>query len=181
MSKNYNLKRKIRDYEFLNLNLEKNVYKLPLPKIVHPANRKTIQSHIDKKESGKYSRINIDQDEYDKLMYSKRDKNIKKIQSSYYYAIHNSIKERKNKAIILKREMKDRIIQFIKELVDSTINTLSTENSNRMNKPGQSLTHRYNNDKLISSNNFQIVKVIDSKILNSGEILNKSKINDSNC
>jgi hypothetical protein len=110
MSKNYNLKRKIRDYEFLNLNLEKNVYKLPLPKIVHPANKKIIQSQMHKMESGKYSRINIDQDEYDKLMYSKRDKNIKKIQTSYYHAIHNSIKERKNKAINLNREMRDRIL-----------------------------------------------------------------------
>ena len=113
MSKNNYLKRKIRDYEFLNLNLEKNVYKLPLPKIVLPVNKKKMQSQFDKIESGKYSRINIEQDEYEKLMLTKRDKQIKNIQSSYYYAINNSIKEKRSKAIMNKKDIKDRTNTFI--------------------------------------------------------------------
>lgn len=177
MSKNTFLKRKLRDYEFLNLNLEKHVYKLPLPKIVLPATKKKIKSDVEKLEPGKYSRINMDQDEYEKLVLLKKEKNFNNIKSSYFIAMNQSIKDKKYKVFNINKDNKDNVMNFESDIANISETIVLTDSSKRLYKQNQVYTHRTKPFK--RNYNMKIVKEIqyNTNIFTSGDNVNRSKIN----
>ena len=137
-----------------------------------------MKSNAEKLEPEKYSRINMDQDEYTKLMSIRKEKNSQKIKSNYFHAMNQSIKDRKPKAFNLNKDNKEHIINIESEIANISKSISLTDVSKKLYKQSPVYTHTQKNISYRRNKDIKIVKEIqyNANILYLGENSTRSKV-----
>ena len=96
--------------------------------------------------------MNIYQDEYEQIVLAKREKNVNPIKSSYFYAMNNSLKEKRPKAFPKKKE---NIVNMERELNNIIQEVAVTETTKLRSRQ---VLNFINRNMIIKKNQHKIMK-----------------------